>query len=630
MEIFINNSLSKNKDVLEIQEKPLTWYMCGPTVYNDSHLGHARTYLTFDIIRRILSDYFGQELFVVMNITDIDDKIIKRTIQEHLYNKFILMDEKQKESVYEKSVNEIQEMLKELKKDKEKNKDQIKKQVEKLKNYKSKEVMYEYLYNNADLNSIDLENEDFISFARKHEESFFKDMDALNIKRPDVVTRVTEYVPEIVKFIENIVQKKYAYEMDGSVYFDTRSFKFDHPKYYNPFNVNMTDDDDYVRKSEKFSKKDRADFALWKKAKPGEPWWDSPWSKGRPGWHIECSVMANSVLGDNMDIHSGGIDLLFPHHNNEILQCNAHHLPPYPDKYKSGLYYGAKDDFESPPSPEISYFWTKYFLHSGHLNIDGLKMSKSLKNFITIKESLQMNTSRQIRIMYLFHDWDKSMDYSNSSLEHAKVFEKTCTEFFPFLNYKIKKAEEFRKWTIDDEEFKQKIDKIKSEIHKNLSDNFGTKDSIILLQKLVTDTYLYVEKVGKVQKSLLSKTMDFFSKMMMVFGLTEKGTTGFSDKEQMNLEKTVTPYVDSLVEFRDKIRQQVFTIPNKKKLGKIEDVEELKKMIFDIKNGILSESDIIRDNKLLELGVQIEDKGKDKNSIWKFYDNSFKTNELNS
>lgn len=579
MEIFINNSLNKNKDVLQIQEKQLTWYMCGPTVYNDSHLGHARTYLTFDIIRRILSDYFGQELFVVMNITDIDDKIIKRTIQEHLYEKFNSLPDNIKELTYEK----IKQLIK----------------LKKLNSGDKKEIMYDYLYNNADLNNINLKNEDFISFARKHEESFFKDMDALNIKRPNVVTRVTEYVPEIVQYIEKIIQNNYAYVLNGSVYFDTIAFKLDNPEYYNPFKINMSNND--FKNKKQFNKKHPHDFALWKKAKPGEPFWDSPWSKGRPGWHIECSCMATAILGKTMDIHSGGIDLLFPHHNNEILQCNAHYLS---NQHNNDI---------------DKYDWTKYFLHSGHLNINGLKMSKSLKNFITIKEGLQINSARQIRIMYLFHDWDKSMDYCMSSLEHAQVFEKTCVEFFSFVNYKIKKAKDFIKWDNIDQDFQMKINKIKSDIHKHLSNNFGTRKSMILLQQLITDTYTYTKKSDNLQKSLLVSVMDYLSKLMHVFGLVEKGTLGFSDCEQMNLEKTISPYVDTLVEFRDLVRQHIFTIPNKKKLNKINDINELKNMILQTKNNVLNECDIVRDKKLSNLNVQIEDKGKDKNSIWKLY-----------
>ena len=207
----------------------------------------------------------------------------------------------------------------------------------------------------------------FRDFAAYWENEYFKDMDDLNILRPNVLTRVSEYVPEIVDFVQKIVDNGFGYEVDGSVYFDT--VKFDNTDGHNyaklePWsagNVKLLQEGEGELSRDLKGKKTSSDFALWKKSKQGEPAWDSPWGLGRPGWHIECSAMAGDVLGERLDIHSGGIDLAFPHHDNEIAQCEG--------------YFNCKQ-------------WVNYFLHAGHLHIEGQKMSKSLKNFVTIQVNL--------------------------------------------------------------------------------------------------------------------------------------------------------------------------------------------------------------------------------------------------
>ena len=289
----VNNSLCNEKVefLTKNGDRTINWYMCGPTVYDAAHLGHARTYLTFDIIRRILSNYFHYDVSLCMNITDIDDKIIQRSNEQ---------------------------------------------------------------------------KKNFAEFAKFWEDSFFKDMRALNIMYPNYITRVSEYIPEIISFIEEIIKKGYAYEKNGSVYFDIEEYKKGNHLYAKlvPQDKNQNLDElqeteGALSKDNTQEKKNKGDFALWKTSKKDEPFWDSPWGKGRPGWHIECSVMSSSIFGDSLDIHSGGIDLKFPHHDNEIAQTEAH------------------DDSKQ---------WINYFLHTGHLKIEGLKMSKSLKNFKKITD----------------------------------------------------------------------------------------------------------------------------------------------------------------------------------------------------------------------------------------------------
>ena len=257
----------------------------------------------------------------------------------------------------------------------------------------------------------------FTDVTRYWEADFMKDMDALNVMRPDIITRVTTYVPRIATFVEKIVQKGFAYEADGSVYFDIAAFE----KAGNPYarlrpesrnDKALQEEGEGSLSKNLGGKRAPGDFALWKKSKPGEPSWPSPWGEGRPGWHIECSVMASDILGSHMDIHSGGIDLAFPHHDNELAQSEA---------------YYCENGHE--------HIWVNYFMHMGHLSISGSKMSKSLKNFQTIQDALKTDfTPRGMRIVFLLSRWNQGIEVSPDMKTMAEVWESSLNVSIVVMN----------------------------------------------------------------------------------------------------------------------------------------------------------------------------------------------------
>ena len=311
MKVF--NTLSGQKEEFCPKGEAVTMYVCGVTVYDDCHIGHAMSYVIFDVIRRYL-EFKGYSVKHVQNFTDIDDKIIDRAQQLGM---------------------------------------------------------------------------PALELAEKYIDEYFKDMDALNIERAHVYPRATEEISKIIEVIATLITKGHAYESGGSVYFRVKSF----PGYGKLARQDI--DDMMSRSCSVESEKEYAlDFALWKTAKEGEPSWSSPWGEGRPGWHIECSAMALKYLGDTLDIHGGGQDLIFPHHENEITQSEAF----------TGV------------APFV-----RYWLHNGLLQLGEDKMSKSLGNLITVKEALERYSSDAVRLFILGSHYRSPLTYSEEAMAAAEA-----------------------------------------------------------------------------------------------------------------------------------------------------------------------------------------------------------------
>ena len=311
MKVF--NTLSGQKEEFLPQGDVVRMYVCGVTPYSDAHLGHAMSYIIFDVIRRYLR-YRGYKVQYVQNITDIDDKIIDRANQQGI------------------SPREL---------------------------------------------------------AGKFTDSYFADMDALNISPADVYPRATEEIPGMIEMVKGLIARGYAYPSQGSVYFRVRNV----PDYGKLAHRSLESMMAGARIEASEEKEHPMDFVLWKAAKPGEPMWESPWGPGRPGWHIECSVMSLKYLGENFDIHGGGQDLIFPHHENEIAQSES--------------FAGSKS-------------MVKYWLHNGLVQLGDEKMSKSLGNLITIKEALERYSADAIRIFVISSHYRSSLTYSEEIIEAAE------------------------------------------------------------------------------------------------------------------------------------------------------------------------------------------------------------------
>jgi cysteinyl-tRNA synthetase len=640
------NSLTNRVDpfvTADPAQKHVSWYICGPTVYDVSHMGHARTFLTFDIIRRIMTDYFGYEVQYVMNITDIDDKIILRARRNYLLDQYLASN-----PLLDKLIADARAALAQAAEKgraavavaEEKHKAAAARDLQdaherlegarlKLRNVetaqaKAKELearrpgadaaaaagaeseaawRAEYAKAVGDALSQWLDAEKghevsdqkiFRAHGAKYEREFMEDMRKLGVRMPSVLTRVTEYVDKIIDFIKRIIDRDLAYEKNGSVYFDT--FRFDKEHQYCKLapqsrnNADLAEEGEGALGSAAGDKKNASDFALWKKSKPGEPAWNSPWGPGRPGWHIECSVMASDHLGSVLDVHSGGEDLRFPHHDNELAQSEA--------------FFGSQQ-------------WVNYFLHAGHLHIQGLKMSKSLKNFITIREALADHTARQLRLLFLLQAWHQPMTYDDRSLQEAVAKERTFQEFFHNLRAVFRTQppieEASQVWGEHERKLRADMQAAQSAVHAALCNNFDYVTAMRQLLDLVSGVNKYLMATQGQPKivPLLRTVAEFVHRMLSVFGVIQRedlgfgaageGAAGGAGEGGASREDTLRPFLDGIASFRDAVRSAA--------QRKAEPRE------------ILRLCDELRDSALPKLGVRLEDATDGKSgATWKLED----------
>ncbi|ORY19248.1 tRNA synthetases class I (C) catalytic domain-domain-containing protein [Clohesyomyces aquaticus] len=667
------NSLTRTKNdfiPIDPEAKEVKWYNCGPTVYDDAHLGHARNYVTIDVLRRILAGYFGYNIKFVQNVTDVDDKIILRGRQQHLLANFKAENPELTAEVmittvraFDAYVKKNLPLLSPDVKPEDFNKESAEKYAAvisgksldgtgsptdkeaKIKMHlktagsaatvllapsKSTEADVQEFYAGAEdvllpyldsLHGSSIDAEDhtvFTKLTQKYEARFNEDMRNLNVLDPDVVTRVTEYGPQIVTFVEKIVENNYGYKTsDGSIYFDIDSFEKTPGNHYarlEPWNRNDKDlqaDGEGALTKKSTEKRGDADFALWKSSKPGEPAWKSPWGPGRPGWHIECSAMAGDVLGAQLDIHSGGIDLCFPHHDNELAQSEAHF------SHSAG-----------------GHQWVNYFLHMGHLSISGSKMSKSLKNFTTIREALARGdwTARSLRIIFLLGGWHDGVEITDDLRKAGSSFESYVTNFF----YKVRDIEQHPNTNSsgkEDEKMTKLFEASKEKLHNALADSFDTPTALRTISALITE-------FNSTDKSALSDTVVFdiarwITRIVRIFGLDgsadpNETTIGWSG---IDIPTEAKPFVYAVARERDEVRQYAISgnlsdevlssIISKDKPAQQQDAaaipyaevlstfQENLKSLAEKKapaKEFLALCDALRDTHLWDLGIYLEDR----------------------
>ena len=405
----IYNTLTRKKEELKtITPGEVKIYACGPTVYNYIHIGNARPLCVFDTLRRYL-EFRGYKVKFVQNFTDIDDKIIKKAIEE---------------------------------------------------------------------------GTDYKTVSEKYIEEFWKDAKGLNFREATVHPKATENIDEIIEIIKTLVEKGYAYPVEnGDVYFSPKNFS----EYGKLSHQPLEDLEAGARINIGELKKDPMDFALWKGAKPGEPYWPSPWGNGRPGWHIECSAMVRRYLGETIDIHCGGQDLIFPHHENEIAQsecCN-----------------GAA--------------FANYWMHNGYINVDNVKMSKSLGNFFTVRDVAEKYGYEPIRYLMISSHYRSPINYSVDIIEQCKASLTRLHTCRDSLDFALKNAGDGKPENAA--EIRAQMESRKQQFIEAMDDDLNTADGLAAVFELVRDINVSVLQSGS--KALITEAMKLFDELTGVLGI---------------------------------------------------------------------------------------------------------------
>lgn len=433
-----NTMTGRKEEFLPLKRGKVGMYVCGVTVYDECHLGHARTYVALDAIRRYL-EYKELEVNYIQNFTDVDDKIINKARRER-----------------EKGEKDDLPIL-------------------------IKGIVAKYI------------------------DEYFAGMDKLNIKRATCYPKATEHIPEMIEIIKQLIEKGYGYEVDGNVYFSVKSFS----KYGKLSNRNLDESRPGARVALDEQKRNPLDFALWKKGKEDEPSWNSPWGKGRPGWHIECSAMSMKYLGGSFDIHAGGGDLVFPHHENEIAQS------------------------ESCSNKNLA----KYWLHTGFVTLGQEKMSKSLGNSFALREALGKYPAEAVRFFFLSTHYRKPIEVSEDHLKAAKKAIDRIATCLSNVKKKVRdgKAETKRK----SEDMRATSERIA--IEDAMDDDFNIPTAIGIIFEIVSSVNVFLENGDFSQAAASAENIESFCN---VLGLK------FGDNEEIEEELL------SLIKDRELLRRQ--------------------------------------------------------------------------
>ena len=531
-----NTMTNKIEEFKTIEENKVKMYVCGPTVYNYIHLGNARPIVVFDTLARYFK-YKGMEVDYVQNFTDVDDKIINKSIEEGI------------------SASEVSE---------------------------------------------------------KYIKCFFEDINRLNILESVKRPKVTENMEEIIEIIQKLIDNGFAYEKDGDVYFEVKKYK----DYGKLSNQKIEELELGARIDVSEIKKNPMDFALWKKKKKeGEPFWESPWGQGRPGWHIECSAMAKKYLGNTFDIHGGGQDLVFPHHENEIAQSKC-------------AYHGN---------------FANYWLHNGFIQINGDKMSKSTGNFFLLREILEKFSGNAVRLFILSTHYRKPINFSFENMEDTKKALQNIVKSMNKFEGIVEKYKNEKTVEIKNLDFSQKIDEFDKKFEEAMDEDMNTPQALATIFDQIKKTNKFIstneDEVSTIYYEIKKSYDSLKRKIENVFGIaieTEnkqikqniiyitkklkfdedmmKRIVELKKESKTAKSKTSKELVESIKNFRIRIKlielvEKLNT--NKKLILKTKTNKELIELLIKLRSEARSEknfklSDEIRD-ELKVLGVEIKD-----------------------
>ena len=470
-----NTMTNKIEEFKTIEENKVKMYVCGPTVYNYIHLGNARPIVVFDTLARYFK-YKGMEVDYVQNFTDVDDKIINKSIEEGI------------------SASEVSE---------------------------------------------------------KYIKCFFEDINRLNILESVKRPKVTENMAEIIEIIQKLIDNGFAYEKDGDVYFEVKKYK----DYGKLSNQKIEELELGARIDVSEIKKNPMDFALWKKKKKeGEPFWESPWGQGRPGWHIECSAMAKKYLGDTFDIHGGGQDLVFPHHENEIAQSKC-------------AYHGN---------------FANYWLHNGFIQINGDKMSKSLGNFFLLREILEKFSGNVVRLFILSTHYRKPINFSFENMEDTKKALQNIVKSMNKFEDIVEKYKNEKTADIKNLDFSQKIDEFDKKFEDAMDEDMNTPQALATIFDQIRETNKFIsvnkDELSTIYAEIEKSYESLKRKIGNVFGIEIEMENSAKEEDGENMELT-----KKLIELLIKLRSEARSEKNFKLSDEIRD--ELKVLGVEIKDN---------------------------------------------